>query len=106
MYFKPSQTQITPPSFVLRKHVIPAVDKCKYLGIVVSKTICDNYLKRQMPITMQTPTYYYENSVTVLQNDVNCCMFKSYCPTMYCPFMWFDSLYIYEETKNCLQQWP
>ena len=23
--------------------------------------------------------------------DINCCMFKSYCSTMYCSLMWFDS---------------
>ena len=34
------------PDFVLRKHVIPAVDKCKYLGIIVSETNCDGDLKR------------------------------------------------------------
>ena len=46
LYFKPSQIKTTSPSFVSRKHVIPAVDKCKYLGIVVSQTNCDNDLKK------------------------------------------------------------
>ena len=44
-------------------------------------------------------TYYYKYSVAniLLQKfcycspDVKCCMFKSYCATMYCPSMWFDS---------------
>ena len=65
--FKPNQIKITLPLFVLGKHVTPAVDKCKYLGIIVSETNCDNnnYLKCES--TMQTPPYYYENSVNVLQ---------------------------------------
>ena len=46
--FKPNEIKIIPPSFVLGKYVIPAVDKCKYLGIIVSETNCDNDLKRQM----------------------------------------------------------
>ena len=46
--FKSNQIKITPRSFVLGKHVIPAVDKCKYLSIIDSETICNNGLKRQM----------------------------------------------------------
>ena len=58
LYFKPYLIKITLNSFVLGKHVIPAVDKCKYLGIIVSETNCDNDLKRQIcESTMQTPTY-------------------------------------------------
>ena len=88
--FKPNLIKITSPSFVLGKHVIPAVDKCKYLGIIVSETNCDNDLKRQM-------RKYYANANIVLRKfsycspDVKCCMFKSYWATMYCPSMWFDS---------------
>ena len=44
--FNPNLIKITPPSFVLGKPVI--VDKCKYLGIIVSETNCDNDLKRKM----------------------------------------------------------
>ena len=44
--FKPDLIKNTPPSFVLGKHVIPAIDECKYLGIIVSETNCDNNLKR------------------------------------------------------------
>ena len=46
--FRPKQIKINPPSFVLRKQLIPAVDKCKYLGIIVSEANCDGDLKRQM----------------------------------------------------------
>ena len=84
--------KITSPSFVLGKHVIPSVlvDKCKYLGIIVSETNCDNDLKRQM-------RKYYANANKLLRKfsysspDVKCCMCKSYCATMYCPSMWFGS---------------
>ena len=40
---------------------------------------------------------YYANTNILLQKfsycspDVKCCMFKSYCATMYCSSMWFDS---------------
>ena len=34
--------------FVLGKHAIRAVDKCTYVGIIVSKTYCNNDLKRKM----------------------------------------------------------
>ena len=49
--FKPKQIKINPPSFVIRKQIIQAVDKCKYLGIIVSDTTkptCDGDLKKQM----------------------------------------------------------
>ena len=46
--YKPNEIKIIFPSFVLRKYVISAVNKCKYLGINVSETNCDNDLKRQM----------------------------------------------------------
>ena len=78
--FKSNQIKITPLSFELRKHVIPAVDNCKYLGIIVSETNCDNDLKRQMR--------KYNANVNILQKfsyyspDVKCCMFKSYCATI------------------------
>ena len=40
---------------------------------------------------------YYANANILLQKfsycspDGRCCMFKSYCSTMYCSSMWFDS---------------
>ena len=37
-----------PPSFPFGKQIIEAVDKCKYLGIIVSETNCDGDSKRQM----------------------------------------------------------
>ena len=39
---------------------------------------------------------YYVNANILLRifsycsPDVKCCMFKSYCATMYCPSMWLD----------------
>ena len=74
--------KISLPDFVLGKHVIPAVGKCKYLGIIVSEANCDGGLKRQM-------RKYYANANMLLRKfsycspDVICCMFKSYCATMY-----------------------
>ena len=88
--FKPKHIKIGFPDFVLGKLVIPAVDKCKYLGIIVSEANCDGDLKRQMRT-------YYANANMLLRKfsycfpNVKCCMFKSYCATMYCSSMWFDS---------------
>ena len=57
------------------------------------KKICDNDLKRQM-------RKYYANANILLRKfsscspDVKCCMhilLHTYCATMYCPSMWFDS---------------
>ena len=54
---------------------------------------------------------YYANTNMLLRKfsylspDVKCCKFKSYCSTMYCSCIWFDSTIIYdiyEETENCL----
>ena len=64
--FKPNQIKINIPSFVLGKPVIPAVDKCKYLDILVSETNCDD-LKRQMQKYYANAKYYYKHSVTLLQ---------------------------------------
>ena len=66
--FRPKQVKINPPTFVLGKQTFLAVDKCKYLGIIVSKTYCDGNLKKSIceSITL-TPICYYENLVTVLQ---------------------------------------
>ena len=87
--FKPKHIKIDLPDFVLGKHVIPAVDKYKNLGIIVSESNCNSDLKRQMK-------KYYGNAYMLLRNcsycspNVKCCMFKSYCATMYCSFMWFS----------------
>ena len=88
--FRTKQIKINPPSFVWGKQIIPAVDKCKYLGILVSETNCDGDLKRQMR------KYYANVNMLLLKfsccsSDVKCCMFKSYRTTMYCSPMWFDS---------------
>ena len=88
--FRSKQIKINPPSFVFGKQLIPAVDKCKYLDIIVSEANCDGDLKRQM-------RKYYANANVLLRKfsycspDVKCCMFKYYCSTMYCSSMWFDS---------------
>ena len=90
MCFKPKHIKIGLPDFVLGKLVITAIDRCKYLGIIVSEANCDGDLKRQM-------RKYYANANMLLRKfsycspDVKCYMFKSYCATMYCSSMWFDS---------------
>ena len=65
--FRPKQNKMDPPSFVLGKQLIPAVDKCKYLGIIVSEANCEGDLKGKCGSIMLMPICYYENLVTVLQ---------------------------------------
>ena len=62
---KPKHIKIDLPDFLLGKHVIPAVDKCKYLGIIVSEANCDGDLKRQM-------RKYYANANMLLQKFSYC----------------------------------
>ena len=70
--------------------MIRSVDQCKYLGIIISVKNCDADLKRQMRKN-------YSNANMLLRKfsycspDVKCCMFKSYCSTMYCSSMWLGS---------------
>ena len=104
--FRPKQIKINSCSFVLGKQIIRAIDKCKYVGIIVSKTNCDGDLKRQM-------RKYYANTNMLLRKfsycspDVKFCMFKSYCSTMYCSPMWFHiTVTSMKKTENCLQQRP
>ena len=64
--FKPKHIKISLPDFVLRKLVIPIVDKCKYLGIIISEAKnCDGDLKRQM-------RKYYANANMMLLKFCYC----------------------------------
>ena len=79
--FKPKHIKIELPDVVLGKHVIPAVDKCKYLWRIVSEASCDGDLKRQMG------KYYVNDSMLLRKfsycfSEVQSCMFKSYCATI------------------------
>ena len=61
--FKPKHIKIGLPDFVLGKHVVPAVDRCKYLGIIVSEANCDGDLKKQIG-------KYYANANMLLRKLV------------------------------------
>ena len=88
-----NKLQSTPPSFVLGKQIIPAVDKSKYLGIIVSEINCDADLKRQIRKYCAS-TNILLRKFSYCSPDIKCCMFKYYCATMYCSSMWFDSTVI------------
>ena len=68
---------------------IPIVENCKYLGITISTKNSDLDLKRQM-------RKIYANANLLLRKfsccsvSVKCCLFKTYCSTLYCALMWFD----------------
>ena len=69
---RPKQIKINPPSFVSGKQISPTVDKCKYLGIVVRETNCDDDLKRQM-------RKYYANAIVLLPKFCYCSLGVKCC---------------------------
>ena len=44
--FKRNRIKIKPPDFALGEKVIPSVDQCKYLGIIISVKYCDARFKK------------------------------------------------------------
>ena len=76
--FKPNRIEIKLPNFALGVQVIPSVDQCKYLSIIISVKNSDTDLKRQM-------RKYYANANMLIRKfsycstDVKCRIFKSYC---------------------------
>ena len=65
--FKPNRIKIKPPDFAFEKKVIPSVDKCKYLGIIIIISVknCDADLKKQM-------RKYYANANMLLRKFSYC----------------------------------
>ena len=103
--FRPKQIQLNAPCFVLGKQLIPAVDRCKYLGIIVSEVNCDGDLKKANGKVLCYSKNMLLQKFSYCSPDVKCCMFKSYCSTMYCSSMWFDSTVTsMKKNENCLQQ--
>ena len=62
----PKHIKIDLPGYVLGKLVIPDVDKCKYLGIIVSEANCDGDLKGQMRKCYANANMLLRKSVIVL----------------------------------------
>ena len=88
--FKPNSIKFERPGFYLGEMLIPKVTQCKYLGVIISDHNCDLDLKRQM-------RKFYTNANMLVRKffkctvDVKCYLFKTYCSTLYCSAMWFDS---------------
>ena len=88
--FKPTSIKFERPCFYLGEKIIPKVTQCKYLGVIISDHNCDADLKRQM-------RKFYTNANMLIRKffkcsvDVKCYLFKTYCSTMYCSAMWFDT---------------
>ena len=55
--FKPKHIKIGLPDFIIGKLVIPAVDKCKGLGIIISEANCDGDL------TLFNPGYFRQLTI-------------------------------------------
>ena len=87
---KPTSIKFERPCFYLGEKIIPKVTQCKYLGVIISDHNCNADLKRQM-------RKFYTNANMLIRNffkcsvDVKCYLFKTYCSTMYCSAMWFDT---------------
>ena len=90
MYFKPSTIKFTRPWFFLVGMKIPIVTHCKYLGVILSEHNRDNDLKRQI-------RKLYANANMLIRKfskcsvNVKCYLFKTYCSTMYCSALLFNS---------------
>ena len=90
MCFKPSTIEFTRPWFFLAGMKIPMVTHCKYLGVIMFEHNSDNDLKRQM-------RKFYANANMLIRKfskcsvNVKCYLFKTYCSTMYCSALWFNS---------------
>ena len=88
--FKPTSIKFERPCFYLGEKIIPKVTQCKYLGVIISDHNCDADLKRQM-------RKFYTNANMLIRKffkcsvDVKCYLYKTYCSTMYCSAMWFDT---------------
>ena len=86
--FKPSTVKFTRPWFFLASMKIPIVTHCKYLDVIMSEHNSDNDLKRQK---------FYANANILIRKfskcsvNVKCYLFKTYCSTMYCSALWFNS---------------
>ena len=83
------------PSFMLNNNVIPYVENCKYLGIVIHLQSDLYDIKRQI-------RKFYANTNMLLRKlcsyQVKCNLFRSYCANMYCPYFWFN------KSKTCLKK--
>ena len=88
--FKPTSIKFERLCFFLGEKIIPKVTQCKYLGVIISDHNCDADLKRQM-------RKFYTNANMLIRKffkcsvDVKCYLLKTYCSTMYCSAMWFDT---------------
>ena len=90
MCFTPKLINFVKPSFMLNNNVIPYVENCKYLGIVIHLQSDLNDIKRQI-------RKFYANinmplrKFSICSYQVKCHMYPSYCANMYCPYFWFNN---------------
>ena len=90
MCFKPSTIKFTTPWLFLAGIKILIVTHCKYLGVIVSEHNSDNDLKRQIK-------KFYANANMLIRKfskcsvNIKCYLLKTYCSTMYCSALWFNS---------------
>ena len=67
-----------------RMHCCQAVDKCKYLGIIIREANRDGDIKRQMR-KCNANVNLLLRKFSYCSPDVKCYMFKSYCATRIIP---------------------
>ena len=89
MYFTPKLINFVKPSFMLNNNVIPYVENCKYLGIVIHLQSDLYDIKRQI-------RQFYANINMLLRNfficsyQVKCDLYRYYCANMHCPYFWLN----------------
>ena len=76
---------------VLSGNTIDFVHETKYLGVIISSS-----MKTSSDVVRQTRTFYAQTNMLLRNfryctNDVNCTLFKSFCASMYCCHLWFNS---------------
>ena len=89
--FKPNSIKLERPCFYLGEMIIPKVTQCKYLVVIISDHNCNFNLKRQMG-KFDTNANMLIRKFFKCTVDVKCYLFKTYCSTLYCSAMWFDSI--------------
>ena len=90
MAFKPKGVKTDEPSLVLSGNILLFVNQTKYLGVWIEccKTDADT--------TRQLRKFYAQSNILLRRfskcsYDVKCMLFRTYCTSLYCCQLWFNS---------------
>ena len=95
----PKSINFVKPSFMLNNNVIPYVENCKYLGIVIHLQSDLYDIKRQIrKFYANTNNIMLLRKFSICSYQVKCHLFRSYCANMHCPYFWFN------KSKTCFKK--